>query len=57
MGSALGTIQLILYFIYRDKKKGASKKPTTEEESMEMGAAKPQLEEKQSSANGVEGQV
>ncbi|KAJ1411107.1 SWEET sugar transporter [Sesbania bispinosa] len=40
VGSALGTMQLILYFIYRGNK-GDTKKPTTQEESMEMGTAKP----------------
>ncbi|KAE9621439.1 putative SWEET sugar transporter [Lupinus albus] len=41
VGSALGAVQLILYFIYRDKKSGP-KKPTTptQEESLEMGTAK-----------------
>ncbi|XP_015903098.3 bidirectional sugar transporter SWEET1 [Ziziphus jujuba] len=38
-GSALGTMQLILYFIYRDRK-GESKKPSSEE-TMEMGLSKP----------------
>ncbi|KAI4337911.1 hypothetical protein L6164_016275 [Bauhinia variegata] len=53
VGSALGAMQLILYFIYCDKKgKGKSKEPTTEEESMEMGTAKPQ-QGKQSNFNGV----
>ncbi|KAJ7959232.1 Bidirectional sugar transporter SWEET [Quillaja saponaria] len=48
-GCGLGTMQLILYFIYRDKKGGNSKKPTTEEsDSVEMGVAKPQNQEKQS---------
>ncbi|CAJ2674550.1 unnamed protein product [Trifolium pratense] len=40
VGSALGTLQLILYFIYR-KNKGNAKTKTTQEESMEMGTAKP----------------
>lgn len=39
VGSVLGTMQLILYFIYR-KNKGETKKATTQEESMEMGTAK-----------------
>lgn len=40
VGSALGTAQLILYFIYRDKKGDQKKKPRTEEEeAMEMGTA------------------
>lgn len=41
VGSVLGTMQLILYFIYRDKKKKKNSTTTTEEESMEMGTAKP----------------
>ncbi|XP_054799476.1 bidirectional sugar transporter SWEET1-like isoform X2 [Prosopis cineraria] len=44
VGSALGATQLVLYMIYRDRK-SSSKKDTTaiedENESMEMGAAKP----------------
>jgi len=39
VGSFLGTLQLILYFIYRGNK-GNAKTPT-KEESMEMGTAKP----------------
>ncbi|TKY74170.1 Bidirectional sugar transporter SWEET1 [Spatholobus suberectus] len=54
VGSALGTMQLILYFIYRDKKGVARKQAPTEEESMEMGDAKPQ-QGKQSNANGTQG--
>ncbi|XP_004498378.1 bidirectional sugar transporter SWEET1 [Cicer arietinum] len=38
VGSALGTVQLILYLIYRDNKENA--KTTTQEDSMEMGTAK-----------------
>lgn len=55
VGSALGTMQLILYFIYHDKK-GAPKKqsPTEEEESMEMGHTKPH-QENQSNSNGTQG--
>ncbi|XP_054819828.1 bidirectional sugar transporter SWEET1-like [Prosopis cineraria] len=40
MGSALGAIQLLLYFIYRDSK-SACERPTTQEESVEMAARKP----------------
>jgi len=54
VGSALGTMQLILYFIYRDNKGGAKKQAPTEEEIMEMGNAKPQ-QGKQSNANGTQG--
>ncbi|KHN21704.1 Bidirectional sugar transporter SWEET1 [Glycine soja] len=39
VGSALGTAQLILYFIYRDNKSDPKKIPRTEEEAMEMGTA------------------
>lgn len=39
VGSFLGTLQLILYFIYRGNK-GNAKTPT-KEEAMEMGTAKP----------------
>ncbi|MED6136859.1 Bidirectional sugar transporter sweet1, variant 2 [Stylosanthes scabra] len=49
VGSALGTMQLILYFIYHDKK-GATKNQTqTEEESMEMG----QQEKQPNNTNGT----
>jgi len=54
VGSALGAMQLILYFIYRDNKGGGGKKAPTEEEFMEMGDAKPQ-QGKQSNANGTQG--
>lgn len=54
VGSALGTMQLILYFIYRDNKGVPRKQAPTEEESMEMGDAKPQ-QGKQSNANGIQG--
>ncbi|CAK9134247.1 unnamed protein product [Ilex paraguariensis] len=43
-GSALGAMQLILYAIYRDKKKGDTKK-TIGNESLEMGLDKPHLPE------------
>lgn len=36
MGSALGAIQLLLYFIYRDTK------PPSNQDSIEMGTTKPQ---------------
>ncbi|XP_057440112.1 bidirectional sugar transporter SWEET1-like [Lotus japonicus] len=54
LGSVLGTMQLTLYFIYRDKK-GVPRKQeaTTEEDSMETGHAKPH-QEKQSNANGAQ---
>ncbi|XP_027338633.1 bidirectional sugar transporter SWEET1-like [Abrus precatorius] len=48
IGSALGTMQLILYFIYRDKK-GVPK----EEESIEMGDTKPH-QGKQSNGNATQ---
>ncbi|KAF1871289.1 hypothetical protein Lal_00020081, partial [Lupinus albus] len=52
VGSALGALQLILYFIYRDNK-GAQKKQTPiEEETIEMGHTRPN-QEKQSNANGI----
>lgn len=54
VGSALGAMQLILYFIYRDNKGDAVKKAPTVEEFMEMGDAKPQ-QGKQSNANGTQG--
>ncbi|XP_061341832.1 bidirectional sugar transporter SWEET1-like [Gastrolobium bilobum] len=45
VGSFLGTMQLILYFIYRgnkgDPKKITTAKKPTEEEAMEMGTVKP----------------
>ncbi|KAL5560459.1 hypothetical protein UlMin_036670 [Ulmus minor] len=47
-GCGLGTLQLILYFIYR-KNKGGSNKPTPEE-TVEMGLSKPT---KKPNANGV----
>lgn len=48
-GCGLGATQLVLYFIYRDR---GSKKPTPEE-SVEMGLAKPNQNNKQLNANGV----
>ncbi|KAF4395154.1 bidirectional sugar transporter SWEET1 [Cannabis sativa] len=56
-GCGLGTAQLILYFIYRDK--GAKNKPNTKptpEESVEMGLSKPNYNNfpnKQSNPNGA----
>lgn len=47
-------MQLILYFIYHDKKGVQGKKAQTEEESMEMGNTKPHQVE-QSNANGIQG--
>ncbi|KAI4307185.1 hypothetical protein L6164_030399 [Bauhinia variegata] len=52
VGSVLGAMQLILYFIYRDRE-GESKKPTKEEGSVEMGTAKPQHGKLQSNVNDV----
>ncbi|XP_019416247.1 PREDICTED: bidirectional sugar transporter SWEET1-like [Lupinus angustifolius] len=52
VGSALGAIQLILYFIYRDNKGAPKKQTPTEEETMEMGHTK-YNEEKLSNANGI----
>ncbi|XP_061348161.1 bidirectional sugar transporter SWEET1-like [Gastrolobium bilobum] len=52
VGSALGAMQLILYFIYRNKKGVPMKQASTEEESMEMGDTKP-YQEKQ--PNGTQG--
>ncbi|GAU37428.1 hypothetical protein TSUD_395470 [Trifolium subterraneum] len=40
LGSLLGAIQLILYFIYRDNKDVTKKQPPIVEESMEMGNGK-----------------
>ncbi|CAI8605588.1 unnamed protein product [Vicia faba] len=45
VGSALGTLQLILYLIYRGNKGNNNAKTTREEESMEMGTAKPMGQE------------
>ncbi|TKY56033.1 Bidirectional sugar transporter SWEET1 [Spatholobus suberectus] len=62
VGSVLGTMQLILYFIYRDNK-GDPRRPTstTEEEAMEMGTANKapiSREANQSNSNGThEGHV
>lgn len=47
-GCGLGAMQLILYFIYRNK--GEAKKPTFDH-CMEMGPGKPR-QEKQLIANG-----
>ncbi|CAL0319462.1 unnamed protein product [Lupinus luteus] len=52
VGSGLGAIQLILYFIYRDNKGAPKKQTPIEEETMEMGHIK-HNEEKQSNANGI----
>ncbi|KAI5405759.1 bidirectional sugar transporter SWEET1 [Lathyrus oleraceus] len=54
LGSVLGTIQLILYFIYRDNKGIPKKHGTTEESSMEMGNGKSH-QMKQSNANEIQG--
>lgn len=54
VGSALGTMQLVLYFIYRDKKGAPRKQPSTEEESMEMGHTKPHQEKQSNVANGTQ---
>ncbi|XP_074263699.1 bidirectional sugar transporter SWEET1-like [Silene latifolia] len=40
-GCALGAMQLILYFIYYDKKAADEKKTTAAEHSVEMGSGKP----------------
>ncbi|XP_058786844.1 bidirectional sugar transporter SWEET1-like isoform X1 [Vicia villosa] len=55
LGSVLGAIQLILYFIYRDNK-GTPKKhgSTTKENSLEMGIGKTH-HMKQSNANEIQG--
>ncbi|XP_040995932.1 bidirectional sugar transporter SWEET1 [Juglans microcarpa x Juglans regia] len=51
-GCGLGTMQLILYFIYRNKKGGTKKPPSTSaEESLEMGLPKPN-QAKKSNTNG-----
>lgn len=50
LGCGLGTMQLILYFIYRDNKGVPTKQATTEEEAMEIGNAKTN-QEKQSNAD------
>ncbi|OIV89430.1 hypothetical protein TanjilG_21888 [Lupinus angustifolius] len=59
VGSALGTVQLILYFIYRNNK-GGPKKPTTptQEESIEMGTAKtePIQSNSNNNNNGTQGE-
>ncbi|OIV97991.1 hypothetical protein TanjilG_14091 [Lupinus angustifolius] len=52
VGSALGAMQLILYFIYRDNKGAPKKESTIEEESMEMDHTKASGE-KQSDANEI----
>ncbi|KAF7829762.1 bidirectional sugar transporter SWEET1-like [Senna tora] len=59
VGSALGAMQLILYFIYRDRKDGSKNGTMEDEESnMEMGAAKPAQKGKQVPNNaGQEGHV
>ncbi|KAK7351057.1 hypothetical protein VNO77_10206 [Canavalia gladiata] len=51
IGSVLGTMQLILYFVYRDKKGVPRKQAPTEEESMEMGDTKPHQRKQQSNGN------
>lgn len=51
VGSVLGTMQLILYFVYHDNKGVPKKHAQTEEESLEMGNGKPN-EVKQ--FNGIE---
>ncbi|KAE9603970.1 putative SWEET sugar transporter [Lupinus albus] len=53
VGSALGAMQLILYFIYRDNKGAPKKQTPIEEESMEMGHTKTNGE-KQSNANEIQ---
>ncbi|XP_062097655.1 bidirectional sugar transporter SWEET1 [Humulus lupulus] len=54
-GCGLGTAQLILYFIYRNKSGEPNKKPSLEE-SVEMGLSKPNnnhIPNKQSNPNGA----
>ncbi|KAK7255749.1 hypothetical protein RIF29_29168 [Crotalaria pallida] len=53
VGSALGTAQLILYFIYRDKKDGPKKPITTQ--TMEMGTAKEEVIQSNDKNNGTQG--
>ena len=53
VGSALGATQLILYVIYRNKKKEASseKQTTADENPMEMGTLKPHQEKQSENSN------
>ncbi|CAL0305472.1 unnamed protein product [Lupinus luteus] len=53
VGSALGAVQLILYFIYRDNKGAPKKQPPPEEESIEMDHTKTNGE-KQCNANEIQ---
>ncbi|XP_022141554.1 bidirectional sugar transporter SWEET1 [Momordica charantia] len=48
-GCGLGALQLILYFVYRDRGAASEKKPTSAG-SMEMGLPKAQLEKQQATA-------
>lgn len=54
LGSVLGTMQLILYFIYRDNKGISKNQAPIEEESMEMGNGK-NHQMKQSYGNEIQG--
>ncbi|XP_004502575.1 bidirectional sugar transporter SWEET1-like [Cicer arietinum] len=54
LGSVLGVMQLILYFIYRDKKGITKKQAQIEEGSMEIGNAKP-YQMKQFNGNEIQG--
>lgn len=45
-GCALGAMQLILYFIYYDKKGGDEKKPTTIDHAIELGHTSPMVNKK-----------
>jgi solute carrier family 50 protein (sugar transporter) len=47
-------MQLILYFVYRDKKGVTKKQPPIDEESMEMSNGKTH-QMKQSNANEIQG--
>ncbi|KAI5311889.1 PREDICTED: bidirectional sugar [Prunus dulcis] len=62
-GSGLGALQLVLYFIYRDSRKGSTgsiKKPSssstaaTADESMEMGVAKPHQSKQSMAISGAQ---
>lgn len=52
-GCALGALQLILYFVYRDKKGNDTKKQLSAEDTAELGLEKPHQSKQSNGINGV----
>lgn len=52
-GCALGALQLILYFVYRDNKGNDTKKQLSAEDTVELGLEKPHQSKQSNGINGV----